>query len=362
MTRMTSPPTRSTDQAVFAAEPPKLSTQDAVALARQYYGLSVQADVLTSERDQNFRLKTADGQSYVLKVTHPAEDPAVTDFQTRAQLWLMRADASLPLPHLRPGLDGAYLYRHPTSHGDQRAVRLIDFAEGLPLNQTPRTASQGQALGRALAQFDLALAGFDHPRADHVLLWDQQHANQLADLLPLIREPEHQQLATRHFQRFVHDVQPRLQGLRRQVIHNDLNAYNVMVSAQDTDRVTAILDFGDMVRAPLVQDLAVACAYLLEDAPDPFGAAARHCIASYHQVLPLTDEELSLLPSLIAARQLITVLITGWRAEQHPENRPYILRNNGLSWTGLARLDALAPDAARDRIFNACLNPLENAE
>ncbi|WYX63095.1 hypothetical protein WJ967_13910 [Achromobacter xylosoxidans] len=74
----------SAGQALFAAEPPKLSLPEAEALALRHYGLAAQATLLSSERDQNFLLRDAAGGAYVLKATHPAEDPAVTDFHTGA--------------------------------------------------------------------------------------------------------------------------------------------------------------------------------------------------------------------------------------------------------------------------------------
>ena len=73
----------------------------------------------------------------------------------------------------------------------------------------------------------------------------------------------------------------------------------------------------------------------------------------------LTETEIALLPDLIATRLLITVAITGWRAQQHPENRQYILRNNGLAWTGLARLDALPRQQASDILLAASQTPME---
>ncbi|CAJ48066.1 phosphotransferase [Bordetella avium] len=348
-------------QALFAAEPPKLTPGEAEALAARFYGLTARADTLSSERDQNFRLTLADGQRYVLKATHPAEDPAVTDFQTQAQLHMMRAGGDLPIPRLVPGLAGEYVCWHEGAEGARRAIRLITFIQGRPLHSVGRSAAQRRALARALARVDHALSGFEHPMADHELLWDVQHADRLADLLPLIEEPERRALAEKHMAYFTQRVRPALMGLRRQVIHNDLNAYNVMVGADNADHIAALLDFGDMVRAPLVQDIAVACAYQLEDAPDPLSTAARDCVASYHQVLPLGEAELALIPDLIAARLLITVAITGWRARQHPENRQYILRNNALAWNGLARLDALPLSQARDIVFAACHTSLENS-
>lgn len=355
--RSTSTPT--TEQALFAAEAPKLTIDDARAIAWDAFGLRAQAELLSSERDQNFHLRLDDGSAYVLKATHPAEDPAVTDFQTQAQLHLMHADSSLPVPHLLLTRDGRYVHWHDGPAGVRRAIRVITFLSGTPLYRTPRSASQAQALGHALAGFDLALRGFEHPTANHTLLWDLQHAEQVADLLAGIEDADQRALAERTLARFMAHVQPALPGLRRQVIHNDLNPYNVLVDAAQPDRISAILDFGDMVQAPLVQDLAVACSYLLEDSASPLDRAAL-CVARYHHMNPLTDPEIALLPDLIAARLLLTVVITGWRAKQHPENRTYILRNNAPAWIGLARLAALPQGRARDILSRACGATLEN--
>jgi hydroxylysine kinase len=342
------------DDALFAVSSPKLDAAQARELVRDVYGIEGGATLLSSERDQNFRLDVpGGGPAYVLKISHPAEDPGVTDFHTRAQLQLMAADGALPVPHLLPARGGDVVHwRDVDGDGLSQAVRLITFLPGVPLHKVERTRRQRRHLGAALARFDQALAGFSHPHASHRLLWDIQHAAQLRPLLALIDGDERHALAKRFLDQYENETMARVAGLRRQVIHNDLNAYNVLVDEHDNDRISAILDFGDMVEAPLVNDLAVACAYQLADSPEPLETAV-DCVIAYHRVQPLTDAEIGLLPELIAARLLVTVLITGWRARQHPENSAYILRNNALSWVGLHRLATLAPGRAGDLLFRA---------
>ncbi|OXH90895.1 homoserine kinase, partial [Burkholderia multivorans] len=70
---------------------------------------------------------------------------------------------------------------------------------------------------------------------------------------------------------------------------------------------------------PLVNELAVASSYQLADTPNPLETAV-DCICAYHRENPLSGDELAVLPELIVARLLMTVLITGWRAREHPEN------------------------------------------
>ena len=79
-------------------------------------------------------------------------------------------------------------------------------------------------------------------------------------------------------------------------------------------------------------------------------------IASYYlDLFPQWErEEVALLYELILTRLCMTVTITGWRASRYPENKTYILRNNGLSWDGLQRLQAVGRDAAQAFLLQVC--------
>ncbi|MDR9053525.1 phosphotransferase [Burkholderia multivorans] len=335
---------------LFSVASPCIGIDEAEALAADAFGIVGTASALASERDQNFRIDAVDGASYVLKLTHPAEQAGVTEFQTFAQLQVIEADATLPVPRLMRDRSGRYIHwRAVAGEHARQAVRMITFAPGIPLHRVERSRRQRRALGTALGRFDRALRGFTHAHAGHRLLWDIQHLSQLRPLLDYVDGGERRALARHLLDR--HDVHTarRMTTLRRQVIHNDLNPYNVLVDETDTDRITAILDFGDMVHAPLVNELAVASSYQLADTPNPLETAV-DCICAYHRENPLSGDELAVLPELIVARLLMTVLITGWRAREHPENSAYILRNNALSWTGLHRLAAL-PDGDAARII-----------
>ena len=66
-------------------------------------------------------------------------------------------------------------------------------------------------------------------------------------------------------------IAPQFPDWRWQVVHNDLNPHNVLCAPDAPDRIAGVLDFGDMVRTPLVCDLAVAAAYRI-DRDDPIGS------------------------------------------------------------------------------------------
>ncbi|NJM81976.1 MAG: phosphotransferase [Tabrizicola sp.] len=85
---------------LLSLPPPDLGDEDIAALAFEHYRLAGRLSRLTSERDLNVRLTTAEGDSFVLKLSHPAEPPATTAFQTRALQHVARRAPGLPVPRL----------------------------------------------------------------------------------------------------------------------------------------------------------------------------------------------------------------------------------------------------------------------
>jgi Ser/Thr protein kinase RdoA (MazF antagonist) len=184
------------------------------------------------------------------------------------------------------------------------------------------------------------------------LLWNLERVLRVAPLLDTIDDPVLRGLSTSFLQHFESRVVPALAGLRRQVIHNDLNPYNALVDEDDACRLTGIIDFGDMLAAPLVQEVSTAAAYQIQPEGCPMAGPA-DVLRGYHRVLPLSDAELALVPDLITARLVLTIAITSWRAAQHPDNAPYILRNRRMSDMGLLRLHEFSRDENVARLLDA---------
>lgn len=332
---------------------PTFSAAEAEALARDTFGLRGVASPLSGERDSNFYLRVGDAEHYVLKVAHPAEDRQVTNFQTEALLHIAAAVPSLPVPRVLKTRAGEteWLLRRPGE--DARVVRVLTFLLGEPLHRAPASALQRRNLGSLLAKLDLGLRDFSHPASDHELMWDMKHASRLRDLLVHIADPQRRGLAGRFLDNFEAHALPAFAHLRAQVIHNDLNPHNVLVYPDDPDRIAGIIDFGDMVHAPLINNLAVAAAYHPTDSGHPLEAMA-DLVRAYHAELPLQGEEIDILFDLIATRMVLTVTISGWRAARYPENRDYILRNNSKAWAGLERLSSLPRREAQAYLHRIC--------
>ena len=101
-----------------------------------------------------------------------------------------------------------------------------------------------------------------------------------------------------------------------------------------------------MVRAPLINELAVAASYHFSAVGEPLSPVI-DLIRAYHEILPLYPAETDLLHDLIATRQAMTILITESRAKRHPENRDYILKNHPAAVLGLKRLEEIQREEAQ---------------
>jgi Ser/Thr protein kinase RdoA (MazF antagonist) len=332
---------------------PELSLAEAAELAERHYGIRGTAELLTSERDRNFRLSADDGGAYLFKVSNPSEEADVIDLQTACLDHIAERDPARPVPRVLPTLSGAKRDQTVLTDGRRCMIRLLSFLEGVPAKGTRRSGAQRMAMGKALAELDLALRGFAHPAAAHDLLWNVARADRLAHLLDEIADERRRQLAGHFMRRYVAETLPRLADVRAQVIHNDFHFYNILVDAENSDQVTGIIDFGDLVHAPLVGEVATAAAYHMTEADEPLAAAAEF-IGAYHAVLPLLPEEQEIVVELVAARHLITVLISEWRSQRYPENYAYIMRHNPASWDALHLMADLSPQCARDGML-ACV-------
>lgn len=333
--------------ALLTVPPPDLSDAACTALARDHFGLTGSITRLTSERDLNLRLTGAQGD-FVVKIANAAEPPAQTRFQNRALIHIAQRNPALPVPRVITARDGGSQVALPGGE----TLRVLSWLDGEPLHRAPRSAAQRRAMGAMLAGLAVALQDFTDPAADHDLLWDIRHAPRLRALLPHVADAGLRDLAARVLDRFDESVAPVLPGLRWQVVHNDLNPHNVLVDVANPDRVAGVLDFGDMVRTPLVCDIGVAGAYQV--GTDTPLLALADFTAGYHAVNPLTATELALIFDLVAARMVTTVAITSWRAARYPGNAPYILRNFAAARDGLRAFATLSPETARRTLFRAC--------
>jgi Ser/Thr protein kinase RdoA (MazF antagonist) len=312
---------------------------EAVELVCDRYGLLATATRLATEKDDTFRLAAADGRGWTLKVAHPAEPLDGISFQTELLGHVARADPAVPAPRVLPDRRGQLWPTVTDRAGQRRAVRLLTWCPGVPLDRIGSTRGQRRAVGELLARLRLATAGFAHPADAPVVAWDVQHLPALRPLLGSIPDPGRRAALARGLDRFA-GIADQVAGLRRQVLHNDFNKSNLLADPDRPDVITGVIDFGDATRTAIAIDVATA---LLNQLPRDGGAVltgdvfadGRDVLDGYRSRADLSPAELRLIPHLVMARVVARALISTHRAAQFPSNAPYLLRNTEPGWAQL---------------------------
>ncbi|MFT5221094.1 MAG: hydroxylysine kinase [Planctomycetota bacterium] len=335
--------------------PPGCSDEFARDLLRRVFHIDGRATQLACERDQIFTVKTRSGTGFILRLINPAEDRQVTNFQTKALLHLNNVVPDYPVPRVIRDANGEAEIEVSLPDGRLSIARLITLLPGVVLATMPeRNPGVRASMADHIAKLDLAFSDFNHPAADHELLWDMKQALTLRKLLPYLKDRNTRRLVEQGLEAFEDNVAPVQSKLRAQVIHNDFNFSNVMLDEQRA-QITGVLDFGDMVFAPLIYDLAVALSYQFSGDDDDAGQIITEFTHRYHRIVPLQRQELELLCDLITTRQVLSLLIAHWRASLYPENARYILRNSTISRVGIERLAALDRGALTLALIDRCL-------
>ncbi len=328
--------------------PPQFPQQALADALQQHYGISGSLHALDGERDQNHRVDCADGRQFVFKVSSPGEAPGAVDFQIGALQHLEASAPELAVPRLIPSLEGNTREWIEDDAGVRHMIRLLSWLPGEPL-------SSGSALEpsmfRSAADFQARLAqglrGYFHPHARHFVAWDIQRALVLDPGVQARVQPDALALAAGFLQRLEQEVLPRLPALRAQVVHSDGHTGNLLRPTAASQLVNGVIDFGDMVHAPLVQDLAVMIASFLRYGGMRFENALAQ-LESYNRVMPLGDADLELLHDMVLLRIVTALFMYDFRAattENPPawiaEERPDIVTALQL-WLAIDQADALA--------------------
>jgi len=339
--------------AVLTTAAPKLSVSAAIELLSRHYGMQGELEALGSERDQNYLVREVSGDKYVLKIANSAEDESVTDFQVKALLHLEQQHPDISVPRVIRAKDERLHFRIRGDDDREHSVRLLSWLPGTLLGDVTPRPDVAHQLGLVLAELGRALRDFDHPASDYPLLWDIKQAGNLISVLGHVPDEEWRSICRHRLERFVEHIEPRLGHCRSQVVFNDLNWGNVLADAEDTARIAGIIDFGDIVKSPLVIDIAVACAYLCEDDDAPLSDVLEF-LRGYDSVTPIQPVEFELLPELILMRSIQTIVIASWRASRYPDNRKYIVRSVTRAQRTMAALGADSAAEIATRFVNHC--------
>ena len=214
---------------ILISQSPSFSIDQIKESVNRLYGLSGDLFPMVSERDQNLRFNTDQGDQFVIKIANPAENPAIIDMQLKALQHIARIDPELPVPGVLRSYNGFMIEQIEDENGINHSFRILTYLPGLHPEDKPAEQALLNPMGRCLAKLVLALRGFFHPVANYELLWDLKNSSNLRQYLPHISDLNQRTLAKYFLDRFDMNVLPQIPGLRAQIVHNDLVPDNILV-------------------------------------------------------------------------------------------------------------------------------------
>jgi Ser/Thr protein kinase RdoA (MazF antagonist) len=223
--------------AAFEKSPPAFPAAELQTIALERFGLTGEIAPLVSERDQNARVNTPEGD-YVLKIANLGEDRMALEFQQAVLAHLENVAPDLGVPRIRPAKSGEGIVTWPSPDGrDAHLLRAVTFLPGRLFSAVPRTPRCWRVravTGRLSRRCRASAMG----RTPGPISWNLDNAEGCRGNIGDIAKAEDRALVERVFARYGAQVKPRLLRLRAAVIHHDANDNNIIVDAADASKVT----------------------------------------------------------------------------------------------------------------------------
>ena len=338
-----------------------ITTIQAEQIVADRFNIQGVATKLPGELDLNFKIKTAEGTAFILKISRPEEAMDYLDFQQCLLQHVAKESPEIIAPKVVLDCQNNAISSIVDAFGKERKVRLLTWISGRVWSQVnPQNNALRYSLGQQCGLLSKALQSFSHPLDTRAFEWDVNQAAWTIDHIHVFSKEEYQ--IVHYFQELFIQQQPLFKKLRQQVVHNDANDNNVIVASDlEFPSVIAAIDYGDAIRTALINDVAICCAYAIMDHENPLEASLP-IIKGYHSEFSLEEKELEVLYTAIAMRLVISVTKSALNKQKEPDNS-YLLISEKPAWELLKKWTSISPKFASYHFRNACqftAHPLRN--
>lgn len=304
---------------------------------------------LVGDIDLNFLVEGS--EKWILKMTQDLDERPYREAIAQVQIALNEnapLEGKVPLPI--PNRHGELIWEYKMGDSGVFICSLLTWFEGDFWAKVDTKNAHLSSLGHLLGSMDAELAKLTAPVLQgRQLKWDLQRIGiEVAPFVKHILRPDRRRLVQYFLMNVQQEALPMLQTLPQQVIHNDGNDWNILCNDES---VTGLIDFGDAVVAPAIQEVAVALAYAMMDAPNPL-ERAQHFLKAFHAQHPLSPEAIEILYWLIAGR-LCTTVVWANHAKVTGKVDDYALISEEQAWRLLETWHRINPIGATNSFRRA---------
>ncbi len=329
-----------------------MNTEVAADILKQFYGIVGRATPLPGYVDYNFKIEVDNCPTYILKVSRTNCQKDSILFLYEILNYINSTKIEIETPIIIKNNAGQYVSELIDKGDLIQYVRLLNWIPGRVWHQVnPRLPELHHSLGVACGQITTALQGFDHDLAHRDFEWDTAQSLWTKDHSDLFEGEEHAIIT--YFQKRFEDQLESYNELRKSVVHNDANDYNIIVADNLINPVVkSIIDFGDAIHTQVINDVGIACAYAIMDHNDPLEAALP-IIDGYHSIFPLQEAELIHLYDVIGMRLVVSLTSSTINKQKEPDNA-YLQVSADRAWSLLKKWYDISSDFAHFSFRKAC--------
>jgi len=338
---------------IFNSLPPKINQNNLIKWLKENYPFLnkklILLKPLNSERDRNFLININSKPKYVLKISNSKETKDLLDLQDYV---LKKLNKRPSLKKYIPKIIHSSIKRYSDSMNRKCRVRILTYIEGKMYASIIHDSILEKSLGILLGYLSKELQNLLKPSAFRKFQWDPSKIKWI-NKEALMFKGKNKEIILKNINEHNIFVIKNLHKLRFSLTHGDVNNYNLVVNE---NKISGLLDFGDMIYAPTINDLAVSLSYALMKKNDLY-STLKNIIVSYNGIFQISFDEIFSLMSLVKARLTITVVMAEKQRKKFPNNR-YLSISEKDAWNLLYKLDSINPYLLIFLIRDFCKYPI----
>ena len=338
---------------IFNSLPPKINQKHLISWLKENYSFlsdkSISLRSFNSERDKNFLINIQYKKKLVLKISNPEESKNILELQDYV---LSKLGKRISLKKYIPKKVHSSIKTYSDLLNRKCCVRVLTYIEGEMYASVKHTVSLENSLGSLLGNLSRELQNIIQPSAFREFEWNPSKISWINKEIKMFKGRKKEIILTNLQQSNIF-VFKNINKLRFSLTHGDANNYNLVVSK---NKISGLLDYGDMIYAPTINDLAISLSYALMRKDDLY-STLKNIITSYHEKFHITFEETFSLITLVKARLTITVVMAEKQRKKFPENK-YLSISEKDAWKLLYRLDLINPYLFIFLIRGVCKYPI----
>ncbi len=334
---------------VFDVEPPIIDNKHLIKWLKTNFSFlknkSLKLNKLNSERDINFIIILKKKKKYVLKISNPLEKLNILEYQDRL-IKHLRNDNDLK--KFIPQICHTKIVKYFDKKNRECFVRILSYIEGRMYGDIKSNSIIEKSLGELLGKTSIRLKSFFDIVSYRKFIWDPSNINWINKDINIFTGRK-KTILFKCFLEYKRYVRKNLNKLRYSVTHSDPNNYNLVVK---NNKINGLLDFGDSIYAPIINDLAICLSYALMNNMNIY-STLKNIISEYHKVFPINENEIYSLISLCKSRLIITVVMAKKQRIKYPSNK-YLSISENDAWLLLEKLDKIPTQFLIYIIRNIC--------